>query len=166
MRTLAAVIILSLVAACQTPPAEMTLDLEANKQVVRDLFGAIDAGDLDRVEELVTPDLALSALGGTEEFDVTVLKQMIQAFYASFPDNTHVIEGMVAEGNLVAVALVQYATHEADYEGVPATGNNVTVPAMHLMEISDGAVKRWWAIEDNLGLMQQIGMRLAPAGEG
>ena len=166
MKALAAFAVLLLVAACEAPPPEGTVDLEANKQVVRDLFGAIDAGNLGRVQELAAPDLALSALGSTEEWGINDLLGLIQAYYAAFPDNTHVIENMVAEGDFVAVTLIQYATHEADYEGIPATGNSVTVPAMHLMEISDGAVQRWWAIEDNLGLMQQIGMELVPTTGG
>jgi len=150
----------------KAPSAEMTVDLEANKQVVRDCFAAIDAGNLDRVQELLAPDLALSALGSTEEWDTADLMQLIQTFYAAFPDNTHVIENLVAEGDFVAVTLIQYATHEADYEGVPATGNSVTVPAMHLIQVSGGAIRNWWAVEDNLGLMLQIGMQLTPVEEG
>ena len=30
------------------------------------------------------------------------------------------------------------------------------------MRIADGKVKEWWALEDNLGLMRQLGMELKP----
>jgi predicted ester cyclase len=82
--------------------------------------------------------------------------------FAAFPDWVHKIEIMVAEGDKVAVKLTQYGTHTAKYKGIEQTNQYVTVPATHIMLIVDGKVKEWWALEDNLGLMTQLGMELKP----
>ncbi len=135
---------------------------EENKEVVRQVFAAIDAGNLDRVGELLPAGFALRVPGQPQDFDRDFIFEAIKAFYQAFPDNTHVIEALVAEGDAVAVRLTQHATHEGEYEGVTATGEKVTIPAMHMMTIIDGQIHEWWALEDNLGLMTQIGMQLVP----
>jgi predicted ester cyclase len=167
---LAVLAVLFLLAGCTVPAqgplasdaASSTIS-EQNKDVVRQVFAAIDAGDLERVGELLPTGFALHVLGQPEPFDRDFIFEAIKAFYQAFPDNTHVIEALVAEGNSVAVRLTQHATHGGDYEGAVATGKKVTIPAIHMMTIADGQIQEWWALEDNLGLMTQIGMRLVPA---
>jgi len=63
------------------------------------------------------------------------------AFYASFPDTSHMINELIAEGDKVAVKLHINATHEADYEGITATGKKVTQYGMHIIRIVDGEIK-------------------------
>jgi len=133
-----------------------------NKVVVRKFFEAIDNGNLDIVKELVADDFAVQAPGLPEPWGIDNLIQVIKTHYASFPDWTHVIEDIIAEGNKVAVKLTQNGTHKAEYEGIPATENKVIMPAMHLITIVDGKVKEWWVIEDYLGLYMQLGMELKP----
>ena len=48
------------------PPASMTANLEVNKQVVRDLYAAIDAQDYDRVRTLWSDDLTGHLIGSDE----------------------------------------------------------------------------------------------------
>ena len=151
-----------LVACCRAPEPKVDLQAEENKAIVREFFAAIDEGNLDRVKELVADDFALNAPGLPEPWGADMLFQAIKTHYASFPDWRHVIEDIIAEGDKVAVKLTQYGTHKAEYDGILATGNKVIMPAMHLIRIVDGKIKEWWAIEDNLGLMQQLGMELKP----
>jgi predicted ester cyclase len=49
------------------------------------------------------------------------------------------------------------------YEGIPATGKAISYTGGHIVTIANGKVKHAWALEDNLGMMQQLGMALAPA---
>jgi predicted ester cyclase len=46
--------------------------------------------------------------------------------------------------------------------GIPATGNQVHMAALHIGKIVNGKIKEWLAVEDYLGLMQQLGMELKP----
>jgi len=163
-------LILCFMVGCQDKEAMAELEamkaqaeIEAqNKELVHEFFAAIDTGDFDMLKELIADDFALNAPGLPEPWGVDMLFQVIKAHYTSFPDWTHVIEATLAEGNRVAVKLIQNGTHKAEYEGIPATGIKATLPAMHLVKIVDGKVMEWFAIEDYLGLYMQLGMELKP----
>jgi len=133
-----------------------------NKEIVKVLFTAIDAGDFDRLNELFADDFAVDAPSLPEPLRKDMLFQHIKTHYTAFPDWIHVIEDVIADGDKVAVKLPQNGTHKAEYEGIPATGVKATLPAMHLITIIDGKIKEWFAIEDYLGLYMQLGMELKP----
>ncbi len=135
---------------------------EQNKEVAKEVFTSIDAGNFERLNELLADDLAIPMPGLSEPLRKDTLFQLIKSHYTAFPDWRHGIENVIAEGDMVAVKLTQNGTHKADYEGIPATGIKVTQPAMHLITIVDGKVKDWSPIEDYLGLYQQLGMELKP----
>ena len=166
MRASAAVVVLLLLAACQAPPPEMTVDLEANKQVVRDLYTAIDAQDYDRIRAIFSEDASGGLVGTTEMMPGDAAIEMMQMFYAAFPDYTHVVDGMVAEGDWVAVWLTFHATHRADFQGIPPTGNSVTYGGTQFLRVVDGQIHEFWLLENDLSLMEQIGMQLVPVEEG
>lgn len=88
--------------------------------------------------------------------------QVIKDFYRAFPDSTHEIGDILAEGKKIAVRLNQYGTHMGDYEGIPATGSKINIAAMHISLIEGGKVREWWLLEDTLGHMQQLGLVLKP----
>jgi len=70
---------------------------------------------------------------------------------------------MIAEGDKVAVKLTQHGTQKAQFEEIAPTNAKVTKSAIHIMTIVNGKIKEWWAIEDDLGLMLQLGMELKPS---
>ena len=135
---------------------------EQNKETAKGLFTAIDAGDFDRLNEILADDFAVDAPGLPEPLRKDMLFQLIRAHYTAFPDWIHVIEDVIADGDKVAVKLTQNGTHKAEYEGIPATGVKATLPAMHLITIVDGKIKEGFAVEDYLGLYMQLGMELKP----
>ena len=159
IRSFAFVLTLSLCSACQQPP---TVDLEANKQVLRDLYATLDAQDYDRVSEFLADDALVRAVGTDVVFNKEAIMEFVRAAYAGFPDFTHVIDEIYAEGNLVAVRLTFHGTHQGEYQGIPATGNSVTYGGAAFFTVLDGQLKEVWIVEDNLSLMQQIGMELVP----
>ncbi len=90
------------------------------------------------------------------------LVEAIKSFYAAFPDNTHVIEQTLAADDRVAVVITQHATSKGPYEGVPATGDASPTSAIDMLKFRNGHIHEWWGLEDNLGLMQQLGMSSSP----
>ena len=136
--------------------------LEQNKEIVREVINAIDSGDLDKLGNLLSDDFALYSPGSTQPWQKEALYKARNTHFAAFPDWIHKIEIMVAEGDKVAVKLTQYGTQKDRYKGIEPTNKYVTVPATHIMMIVNGKVKEWWALEDNLGLMTQLGMELKP----
>jgi predicted ester cyclase len=142
--------------------ASVTVAETPNEKTVREVFAAIDAGNVDRIRELVREDLVLRSLDGTQSFSRDVLLQATKEYYAAFPDNTHVIVQTVAAGDLVAVMAVCHATSKGPFEGAAPTGQPVTFGTMKFLRFQDGRVREWWGLADDLGLMRQLGMELAP----
>ena len=135
---------------------------EQNKEIARSLFSAIDKNDFDEVQRLCTEDFSVMVPGLTEPVGFEVMPPVIKAHYAAFPDWVHTIEELVAEGNKVAIKIMQTGTHKGEYEGIAPTDKSVTMPAQVFLFISDGKVKEFWAVEDYLSFFQQLGMELKP----
>jgi steroid delta-isomerase-like uncharacterized protein len=163
-------LILCFMVGCQDKEAMAELEAfkaqaeveEQNKEIVREALALIDEGNLDKFKELLSEDFALTAPGMLEPWNTNMLLQEIMAFYAAFPDNKHVIEDMVAEGDKIAIKLHLEGTHEMEYAGTPATGKKMTASAIFWITITDGRIKNWWNVEDSLGFLQQLGMELKP----
>ncbi len=141
--------------------AQATIEAQ-NKEIIRELFAAIDAGNFDKIKELLAENFALNVPGSPEPWGMDMLFQAIKTHYEAFPDWKHAIEDVIAEGDKVAVKLTQNGTHKAEYEGIPATGIKARLPAMHLITIVDRKIIDWFAVEDYLGLYMQLGMELKP----
>ncbi len=91
---------------------------------------------------------------------------MMQMFYAAFPDYTHQVDGLVAEGDWVAARVTYRATHQGEFMGIPPTGNSVTYGGTNFLRVVDGQIHEFWMLENELSLMQQLGMQLVPVEEG
>ena len=55
------------------------------------------------------------------------------------------------------------ATHQGEYVGTPPTGKAVESTGISVYRIEAGNISESWTVEDELGLMRQIG---AVAGSG
>lgn len=44
----------------------------------------------------------------------------------------------------------------------PPTGRHVRYEGLHIARFAGGRIQSWWPMDDNLGLMQQLGMQLTP----
>ena len=156
--------------ACQNKAAmveleQMKAQAELEKQnelVVRQVFEAIDAQDFTRFGELLGPGLIVHYSGPQEDFTFDTGVQFIKTVYKAFPDFSHTIEDIFAKGDRVAVRILQQATHKADFQGIPPTGNRIKYYQITLMKVKDGKIQGWWIVDDNLGMMTQLGLELKP----
>jgi steroid delta-isomerase-like uncharacterized protein len=146
---------------CQQPESDARA---GNKQLVRKAFAAIDAHDFDQLRELWAEDMICHMAGVPDPMDRDTTIEFIKSFYVIFPDFTHELHDVLAEGNRVVVRLTNHATHENEYEGLAPTGKRIEYASVHMVTIEAGVIEEWWLLEDNLGFMTQLGMELAPAG--
>lgn len=131
-----------------------------NKVIVSEVFKAIDSNNFDKLGQLLSDDFVLDAPGLAEPWRKEMIFLAIKTHYASFPDWTHHIEDLVAEGDKVMIRGTGTGTNNLPIKGMKPTGQKITQASMSLMIVVDGKVKHWWALEDNLGYMQQLGMEL------
>ena len=135
---------------------------EQNEAIVYRLYEAIDEQNFDTFLELSASDGVCHIPGVPEAVPLEAATQVIKSYYEAFPDSTHDIKAVITEGDMVAIRFTQVSTHTGDYEGIPPTGNKISVECQHMLRLANGKVAEVWFIEDNLGMMQQLGMELKP----
>ena len=133
--------------------------------LVREILAAIDGQDLARTSALLEDSFLLHYHGIPDPIPKATLLEMLTAYYAAFPDMRHEVLEILPSVNSVTVRLTVQATHRGTYEGIPATGREVAVGAIHILRVSSGRIAEWWAAEDDLGLLRQIGAVIGPPAD-
>ena len=77
---------------------------------------------------------------------------------AAFPDLVVGIADTVAEGDKVAVRGTLRGTHRGEFLGIPPTGKPFAVSFIDLNRIAGGKLVERWASQDDLGMLQQLGV--------
>lgn len=135
---------------------------EVNKAIIRRFFGELDEGNSAVIEDVCAPDYALHFSGAPGSLDRAAARGLFDGFFAAFPGIQHPIEDMVAEVEKVSVRLKVQGTHQGNFQGIPATGKEVTMAAIDIFRIEGGKVVEQWVEFDALGLMQQLGAIPSP----
>ena len=134
------------------------MSLEDNKALVRRFYMEIDKGNLAAMDELVGehyinhdpapfPDAPPGRAG---------LKHAFEQFWRATPGH-HVIEGQIAEGDLVVTRLRGVGKHEGEIFGIPPSGNDLDVKAIAIHRIENGQLVEHWSAMDTAALLQQLG---------
>ena len=136
------------------------MSVEYNKAIARRFFEEIfNAGNLDAMNELASPDFVLHVAGSSEP--IRGLASFRQAHLASrraFPDQCYVVEDRIAAGDMVATRWKMLARYQGGYSGMPPTGKPIMAAGMTIYRIIDGKIVEAWINSDELGLMRQSGL--------
>jgi predicted ester cyclase len=164
------VLLLCLSFACQDKAAMAELEKvkslaqteDQNKAVVRQFFEAIDAQNYSRLKEVLAPESVLHYSGPQEDFNAEAALELIRGYYQAFPDGIHKFEDILVDGNKVVARILWEGTQKADFQGIPATGIKVSFYQISISRVEDGKIRETWIVEDNLGMLAQLGMELKP----
>ena len=124
---------------------------EENKAMVRRMVEAINAGEeATVVDELFAPRVARR------------VKRLFAQFRSAFPDWREEIVQLVAEGDTVAGRFRCSGTHLGEFLGEAPTGKRMEVEEVFFVRAEDGRFVEFWALEDSLGRMRQLGLIPSP----
>ncbi len=124
---------------------------EQNKEMVRHMVEAINAGTEDTVlDELFAPRAARR------------VKRLFAEFRSAFPDWHEEIVELVAEGNTVAGRFKCSGTHQGEFLGEAPTGKRMEVEEVFFLRAENGKFVDFWALEDSMGRMRQLGLIPSP----
>jgi predicted ester cyclase len=141
----------------------MTASADANKDIVRRFYEAIDAADREAIDDLVAEDYLNHH---PPPFPVSSgragVKDMFDVLLAATPGR-HEIEAQIAEGDLVVTRLRAVGKHEGDFALFPATGNDLDVEAIAIHRVRDGKLVEHWGVVDSAALLAQLGAIELPA---
>jgi predicted ester cyclase len=125
--------------------------------LAREVMMAIDAADFDRTAALLDDAFQMHYHGVPDPISKSALLDLIRGYFDTFPDMRHDVLDVLPSGNHITMRVTVHATHRGTYEGIAATGRQVAVDAIHILRFADGRIVEWWAAEDDLGLLRQLG---------
>jgi predicted ester cyclase len=124
---------------------------EESKAMVRRMVEAINAGEENAaVEELFAPRAARR------------VKRLFAEFRSAFPDWHEEIVQFVAEGDTVAGRFTCSGTQRGEFLGEAPTGMRMEVDEVFFLRVEDGKFVDFWALEDSLNRMRQLGLIPSP----
>jgi steroid delta-isomerase-like uncharacterized protein len=132
---------------------------DENKAIALRLFDEVlNAHNVAHCDELYASDYVPHSLPPGFSSDREGVKQYHRQYFQAFPDMHLTVEGMIAEGDWVAVHYTGRGTHHGELMGIPPTGKQVTASAVLTLRIVDGRIVEDWLDGDKLGLLQQLGV--------
>jgi steroid delta-isomerase-like uncharacterized protein len=131
---------------------------EENKAVVLSYVEDVWNGhDLDAVDELVSTHYVNHA-ATTEEYRHGGARHIWEWVLSVFPDHHFQVEDAAADGQTVAILGTMTGTHEGELMDVAPTGKRVSVRQSHWFRVEEGKLTEHWAVRDDLGMLQQLGV--------
>jgi len=122
-----------------------------------------NGGDLDLIDDLLHDDFveheALPGLPNGKDAPKAFMTMARNAF----PDFRMTVHDVLQDGNKVMVRARASGTHQGEFMGIPATGNEFDVAVMDIMEYDGDKVIAHWGVMDTAGMMQQLGVGGPPA---
>jgi predicted ester cyclase len=89
-------------------------------------------------------------------------KRSFTTFRAAFPDWRMEIAELVAEENTVEGRFRCSGTNQGEFKGVPPTWRRMEVDEVYFLRVENGKFVDFWALEDDLARMRQLGLIPSP----
>ena len=134
------------------------MSIEENKAIVLRYFQEMDRGNIDIVDELIAEDYvdhnpALPGVGPGREGT----RQYMQMLKTAFPDASHTVDDILAEGDKVMTRVTARGTFLGECMGYQPNGKIVEISGIAVHRVAGGRLVEHWAHADIAGFMRQIG---------
>lgn len=131
--------------------------------VVERFYKAFQPGNTDILHDALAPDWTDHTLPPGRPPGVAGMQQALHQLHGLLPDLKTEVIRIISEGDLVSVHLVFTGTHEGAFMGAAPTGKTIRFIAFDLHHVKGDRIAESWHLEDNLGLLVQIGV-IPPLG--
>jgi len=133
-----------------------TVDLDANRDVVRKYHAVWSNGKIDVLDTIISPDFVCHFIGGLEWKGIDGAKNSISNHKKSFPNWSEEIVDIIAEGDKVVTRYKSTGTHQGNFNGLDSTGNNVTIYETSIYRVANGKIIEQWGFPDEVSLQSQL----------
>lgn len=135
---------------------------EQNKALVLQFYKAFDDRKMEQALDLLAPDFVAHLAGVPETLDRESFKQFGMSFYLAFSQGQHIFDEVIVAEDKVVTSGTFTATHLGEFQGLPPTGQQISLSIMHIDRVENGKIVEHWGQGDALGLMQQLGIVFLP----
>lgn len=146
-------------------PKSMTIDSSlkskeatAMVQTAQRFYGFWNTGNEDLISQAVASSFFDNTLPKGRPQGPEGLAFASRNFRKAVPDLQCTIEDLVVSGDKVTARLSFTGTYKGEFMGKTPTGKPVHFFAIDILHIKNGKVVEDWHLEDNLTLMQQLGV--------
>lgn len=136
------------------------MSIEANKELVRRFYEAIQQENYDALKEFCHKDFVFYPQVDTPFHGVQGLVESEKKNFDAFEDFKMPIKTIIAEDDQVAVYLIFEGTHTGEFCGIRPTGNKVNFSLMMLLKIADGKIIEKRSHVDVHDIIKQLGGNL------
>ncbi|MFF4426348.1 ester cyclase [Streptomyces sp. NPDC001549] len=135
----------------------MTTAPEKNMTLLRTAYQAVESGDLDAAEMMLTEDFIANVPGNPAPLvGRDVWRLGTQAMKDAFPDLKIKVQDIFGAGDKVTVLLHFEGTHRGAFQQIEATGRQVSFGSIEVYRIEGDKIAEEWVAPDMISLMQQI----------
>ncbi len=122
-------------------------------------FGeAVNSGNLDALDRLVTPDSVDRDPAPGQGVGPAGYKAMFGEMRTAFPDLKIEVEHLTATEDDVAFAYTVSGTHRGEFQGHAATGGVFSIRGVQISRFVDDKLAERWGSSDQLGMLSQLGL--------
>ena len=136
------------------------------RAVAEQAYAAMQAGDIDALTKLCSPDCELYDIGLTLRGPGEI-GRYLQTYFVAFPDMRVEVLRLLDAGTSVAAEVRFTGTQTgplATPNGeVPAAGRKMDMPAVDFMTVENGQITTWRVYIDTMEFMRQLGLMPEPA---
>jgi steroid delta-isomerase-like uncharacterized protein len=137
---------------------------EENKEVVRRWQEAYNSGNLEVLDEVLSPEWVSNSWPAGVPHNIDGARELHRQILSIWPDWRTTTEQLVAEGDIVVQRFTATGTHgTADFLDLPPNGKRFSLGGMNLFRVRDGKIVEQWTFAAELELLDQLGARLPEA---
>jgi predicted ester cyclase len=132
--------------------------VEDLKEVTRRTWEEIlPSGDAEALATVIDPDCVNhdTPPGVPQGFEG--VRQTMLLLKSAFADQRYEVHRLIGEGETVVIECTLHGRHIGEFMGIPPTGRDIALRSVHIVRYRDGREVETWALQDRLGLLQQLG---------
>ncbi len=135
------------------------MSAEENKAVILRLVDEVyNDNNLDILDELVAQDIINHSAVPEHQHGIEGFRHVNRWVRAAFSDAHYTIDDIIAEGDMVACRITFDGTNDGEFRGSPPTGKRISFDHVHWHRLAEGKLVERWAVRDDLGAAQQLGL--------
>jgi serine phosphatase RsbU (regulator of sigma subunit)/predicted ester cyclase len=132
------------------------MSAEENMALARRFLEARGKGNLDAIEQMMTPDFVDHTLAPSQEPDREGYKLQVAEYAAAFSNLTYTIEDQVAGADKVVTRFTVSGTHDRrELMGVAPTGREATNMAIAIHRIVEGKIAEEWGVGTSISEVRE-----------
>ena len=136
----------------------------ANKATMMKVYEAFNTGNTDSLDKYVAEDIVDHQMDTmiTKKQGIAGLKETIGFMRSAFPDLNFIVKAMATSGDTLLAYITFSGTNTGMMMGMPPTNKSFSIDGADVVIFKDGKLAEHWGVEDDLGMMKQLGLMPPP----